>query len=113
MSKIVRIGTEARFESEVLGAAVPALVTFYTPECPDCQRYLKTFDTLHNEYGEDVRFVTVDVAECPELEARYEIGRLPTVILFRGGEVSYRWLEEQDIHVYRTALESMMQHGTI
>ena len=113
MSRITPVTTEALFERTALSPAVPSLVLFYAADSPDCQRLTGTFEALHNEYGEDVRFATVDVDEAPDLAAAYHIGKLPTAIFFRDGRKMQRWIDEQDAAAYRTVINAHLPQHTL
>jgi thiol-disulfide isomerase/thioredoxin len=79
----------------------PSAVMFYADWCPDCRRFKPTFATLADEYGKRISFLAVDVARLPELEQRYDIGMIPTVLLFQGGKLSRTWEFVEDIEAYR------------
>ena len=79
----------------------PSAVMFCADWCADCRRFKPTFAALAEEYGKRIAFLAVDVARLPELEQRYGIGLIPTVLLFHGGGLSRTWEFIEDIQSYR------------
>jgi thioredoxin 1 len=72
---------------EVLSAPQPVLVDFWAGWCGPCRVLAPTFEKLAEKYGNEVRFVKLDVDELPEIAGQYGIQSIPTLLLFAGGEV--------------------------
>lgn len=87
----------------------PSAVMFYAEWCPDCVRFKPTFTALAGEYGKRITFLAVDVARLGEMEERYGIGLIPTVLLFHGGKLTRTWEFVADIESYRRHFEEMSQ----
>ena len=85
----------------LLKGAKPSAVMFYADWCPDCIRFKPTLAALAGEYGKRIAFLAVDVARLPDLEERYAIGLIPTVLLFQGGKLARTWEFVEDIESYR------------
>jgi len=77
------------FEQEVLNSNVPVLLDFWAPWCGPCRRVVPLMDEIAAE-RDDVKVVKVNVDEEPELAARYEIAGVPTLMVFKNGEVTNR-----------------------
>ena len=77
--------TDSTFEEMVLKAKTPVVVDFYTTGCPPCRMLAPLLEQLNNEL-EDVEIVKFDASEgnIPNI---YQITSVPTLILFRNGEV--------------------------
>jgi thioredoxin 1 len=78
--------TDETFDAEVLASPVPVVVDFWAPWCKPCEATESHLGALAEEWGEQARFVRVDVDAEPGLSARYGVLSLPTVILFAAGE---------------------------
>jgi thioredoxin 1 len=85
MSKPVEI-EEAKFENDVLKAAVPVLVDFWAPWCAPCLMVAPVVEELSEDYDGKVNFVKVNVDNCPQIASRYGVMSIPTLILFQDGK---------------------------
>jgi thioredoxin 1 len=86
MKNIIEL-TEANFEQEVLKAEGPVVVDFYAPWCGPCKMLAPLFEQLAGELAGKLKFVKLNVDEAQELSADHEITGVPTLMLFRGGNV--------------------------
>ncbi len=80
--------TKATFEQEVLQSSVPVLVDFWAPWCGPCRMLSPTLEELGKELAGSASVVKVNVDEEPELAAKYGIMSIPTVIVFKAGQVA-------------------------
>jgi thioredoxin 1 len=81
----VQINTVEAFDSQVLRAAKPALVDFYSTSCAPCQKLAPTVQRLARQYRGRAVVCKVDVNKLPQLATRYGIQGIPTVLFFRNG----------------------------
>jgi thioredoxin 1 len=79
--------TDATFASEVLGSDLPVLVDFWAEWCPPCHRLVPVLDDLAAEYAGRARIVKLDTDANPETTLAYGVMSMPTLTMFRGGEV--------------------------
>jgi thioredoxin 1 len=77
---------DADFEQVVLHSDVPVLVDFYAPWCSHCQQLAPVLDDFARETP-GAKIVKVDVDQNPGLRARYKIQSLPTLKVFKGGQL--------------------------
>jgi thioredoxin len=89
MKNIIELN-ESNFEPEVSPAAGPVLVDFYAPWCGPCKMLAPLLEQLAGEYAGRLKFAKANVDDAPGLAARYGITGVPTLMLFRNGEVADR-----------------------
>ena len=87
MSDNVKVVTDASFEADVLKAELPVLVDFWAPWCGPCRMVAPVLDKVAEAYAGRVSVVKVNTDESPEVSMRYGIRSIPTIALFKGGEV--------------------------
>ena len=79
--------TDANFQSEVLEADDPVLVDFWAPWCGPCRVVHPVLEEMDAE-RDDLRIVSLNVDENQQTAAKYEVLSIPTMILFKQGEVA-------------------------
>lgn len=78
--------TATEFETEVLQAAEPVLVDFYTADCPPCRYLTPVLGEIAQERGSKLKIVKVDALAETELTGRFRVVTVPTLLLFRAGQ---------------------------
>lgn len=78
---------ENNFEATTLRSPVPVLLDFTAVWCPPCRTIAPHVAALAQHYGDRVRVGKVDADSNPELAARYGVRGLPTLLMFRDGQV--------------------------
>lgn len=81
---------EANFAAEVEQATVPVFVDFWAPWCGPCKALAPMFDKLAETYGGQIKFAKVNTDDNKELAKRLDVRGLPTLLLFRDGQVVER-----------------------
>jgi thioredoxin len=79
--------TDNNFAAEVLEASQPVLVDFWAPWCGPCRIIAPHLEELDTE-RDDLTVVKMNVDENPQTAAKYGIMSIPTLILFKNGEVA-------------------------
>ena len=79
--------TDANFEQEVLKSDQPVLVDFWAPWCGPCRMIAPTIDELAEAYDGKVRVGKLNVDENPQTAAAYGISSIPTILVFKDGEI--------------------------
>jgi thioredoxin 1 len=82
--------TGAEFDVAIEGRAGLTLVDFWAPWCAPCRAVAPILDQLAHEYAERLSIVKVNVDDDPRIAARFGIHSIPTLLLFRAGEVVHR-----------------------
>ena len=97
--------TADTFDDQVLEADRPVLVDFYADWCPPCRVLAPTIDEIAGEYAGRAIVAKVNVDEAPELAERYGISSIPTVLIFRDGEVAKKFVGLASKTEYAEALD--------
>lgn len=79
--------TQATFKSEVIESDVPVLVDFWAQWCGPCKKLSPILDDIAAEMGGSVKVAKVDVDSERALSAMFQVMSIPTVLIFKGGEM--------------------------
>ncbi len=96
--------TDQSFDQEVLQAPVPVLVDFWAEWCGPCKMLAPTVEALASEYAGKVKVAKVNVDENIATASRYRIQGIPTLLLFKNGEVREQLVGTQPKSVVEKAL---------
>jgi thioredoxin 1 len=81
--------TDGNFETEVIKSTAPVLVDFWAVWCGPCKMIAPELEKIADEKGSDVlRIGKVNVDECRDTAIKYGISSIPTLLLFKDGEVA-------------------------
>jgi thioredoxin 1 len=81
---------DSNFQTEVLESSEPVLVDFWAPWCGPCKMLAPTIDELADDYSGKVRVGKVNTDESRQVAIDHQISAIPTVMIFKGGEVVER-----------------------
>ncbi len=79
--------TETNFEEQVLKSAKPVLLDFWAPWCAPCRMIAPTVEAIAGEYADRAVVGKVNVDDNQGIASRYNIRGIPTLLLFKGGQV--------------------------
>ena len=80
--------TDAEFEEKVLNAEGPVLVDFWADWCGPCKAIAPALEEIAGEMSDSLAVAKLDVDSNPSTPAKYGIRGIPTLILFKDGEVA-------------------------
>lgn len=87
MSDHIKTVTDASFDQEVLNSSKPVLVDFWAEWCGPCRALTPILEDVAATHGNDVTFVKVNIDENPMAPSKYGVMSIPTLILFKNGQV--------------------------
>jgi thioredoxin 1 len=103
--------TDESFERDVLQSDTPVLVDFWAEWCGPCKQIAPALDQISEELGGAVTVAKVNIEESPTTPSRYGVRGIPTLMLFRGGQMAgmkvgampkqkiLEWLSETGVQV--------------
>jgi thioredoxin 1 len=87
MSEHIHYVTDASFKSDVLESPVPVLVDYWAEWCGPCKMIAPILDEVAKEYNGRLKVAKLNIDENPKTPGEYGIRGIPTLILFKGGNV--------------------------
>lgn len=83
--------TDATFD-EMINSDMPVLVDFWAPWCGPCKMITPMIEEIAGEYEGKAKICKVNTDEHREAAVEYAINAIPTIILFKNGEVEQKWV---------------------
>ena len=80
--------SDATFESDVLKASGPVLVDFWAEWCGPCKQIAPALEQISQELAGQVTIAKLDIEDSPTTPSRYGVRGIPTMMLFRGGQMA-------------------------
>ena len=103
-----KIFTSANFDAEVLGSSKPVLVDFFATWCGPCKMRAPAIEKLAEEYEGKADIGKLDVDESMDIAGRYGIMNVPTLIIFKNGQVVNKMIGLQNQNSLRKALDAVL-----
>jgi thioredoxin 1 len=82
--------SDSTFESEVLKATNPVVVDFWAEWCGPCRSIAPALEEIAGSLGDKVKVVKLNVDENPQTAAKYGIQSIPTLMIFKNGQMASR-----------------------
>jgi thioredoxin 1 len=82
--------SDSTFETEVLKSGSPVVVDFWAEWCGPCKMIAPALDEISSSLGDKVKIVKLNVDENPQIAAKYGIMSIPTLMIFKNGELASR-----------------------
>ncbi|AZG14101.1 MULTISPECIES: thioredoxin TrxA [Cupriavidus] len=87
MSDQIKYVSDASFDTDVLKSDKPVLLDFWAEWCGPCKMIAPILDEVAKDYGDRVQIAKINVDENQQVPAKFGIRGIPTLILFKNGEV--------------------------
>lgn len=87
-SDLIKHISDATFESDVLKADKPVLVDYWAEWCGPCKMIAPILDEVAGSYGDKLQIAKMNVDENREIPAKFGIRGIPTLMLFKNGELA-------------------------
>ena len=94
MSKALEF-TDDKFDADVIKSDVPVLVDFWAPWCGPCKQIAPVIEEIAGEYDGKVKVGKMNTDENQQVPATYGVMSIPTLLIFKSGEVSERIIGAQ------------------
>jgi len=101
---------QKEFEAEVLQSKVPVLVDFYADWCGPCRAVSPIIEQLSNEYSGKVKFFKLNTDENTDIVSRYGIMSIPTVMLFKNGQVASTVVGAGPSSMYKQKIDAALKN---
>ena len=101
--------TDANFDEQVLKSSTPVLVDFWAEWCQPCRMLTPTVEKLAAEYATRVKVGKLDTDASREIATKYGINSIPTIILFKGGQVAKKLVGLRKEAEYKAAMDEALK----
>jgi len=104
-SENVKEFNDGNFDEEVLKSSEPVLVDFWAEWCMPCRKHAPTTEKIAKEFSGKVKVGKLDTDSNRDVSMKYQINAIPTVILFKDGQVLQKFVGLRQEKDFREALE--------
>jgi len=100
--------SDAGFESDVINSDQPVLVDFWAPWCGPCKLLTPTIEALATSFAGKVRVGKMNIDDNPKVASDLGISSIPTVILFKGGQMVDRFVGVSPLSKLSAAIDKQL-----
>ena len=100
--------SDAGFQSDVINSDQPVLVDFWAPWCGPCKLLTPTIEALATSFAGKVRVGTMNIDDNPKVASDLGISSIPTVILFKGGQMVDRFVGVSPLSKLSAAIDKQL-----
>jgi thioredoxin 1 len=97
--------SDENFEAEVLNSNEPVLVDFWAPWCGPCRMIAPVIEELATDNSGKLKVGKVNIDESPNAAANYGVSSIPTLMIFKGGDVVERFVGVQPKNRLQEAID--------
>ncbi|TAL63137.1 MAG: thioredoxin [Legionella sp.] len=87
MSDHIKTVTDSSFEQDITNSSKPVLVDFWAEWCGPCRALTPILEEVAAVHGKDMTFAKINIDENPQAPAKFGVMSIPTLIIFKNGEV--------------------------
>jgi thioredoxin 1 len=100
--------SESDFQSEVLEATELVLVDFWAPWCGPCRMIAPLVEELASENAGSLKVAKINIDDVPSVATKYGVSSIPTLMVFKGGEVVERFVGVQPKNRLQAAIDEAL-----
>ena len=100
--------TDGNFKQEVLESTVPVLVDFWAEWCMPCKMLAPAVEEVAKEYAGKAKVCKLDTDTCRETAMKYGISAIPTLILFKDGQIAKKLVGLQPKKDLKAAIDALL-----
>ncbi len=97
------------FEKEVLHSEIPTVVDFYADWCGPCRMVSPIIEALSKEYAGRAKFAKINTDESPEIAQKFGIMSIPTIIVFKNGQVNSTTVGAGPAAMYKQKIDAALK----
>ncbi|SRR5689334_6932077 len=99
--------SDSNFQNDVLKSDQPVLVDFWAPWCGPCRMIAPVVEELANEYQGSIKIGKVNIDDNPNVAMNYGVNSIPTLMIFKGGQVVDRFVGVQPKSRLQQAIDAV------